>query len=199
MNTSSAKAEALTLVGDASLFTATSFCLLAVIAGPLALVIGPAVAWLLHQRRFNAATLLSEIVGLLLSLGVLGGGYLIVVTLLNTLWPESQQDFTAPLMVFIGLSSLFLMLIIGLDLDGLRDLLSARRQHLQLDYARLAATGVIVVFAIIIALGQWLYPETEIGDAGIFALGAALIGAATMLVMKPLNSFWEERSGSLNR
>lgn len=199
MNTSSAKTEALTLVGDASLFTAASFCLLAVIAGPLALVIGPAMAWLLHQRRFNVASLLSEIVGLLLSLGVIGGGYLIVVTLLNTLWPESKQDFTAPLIVFIGLSSLFLMLIIGLDVEGLRDLLSARRQHLQLDYARLIATGVIVVFAIIIALGQRFYPETEIGDAGVFALGAALIGAATMLVMKPLNSFWEERSGSFSK
>lgn len=195
MKATLAKVDTLALVGDACLFTAATFCLLVVVGGPLALIIGPAIAWFLHDRRINWAAAVSEVAGLVISVFVVGGVFVLAQWVSAALGPVGGWEFAVPVAFLATAGALFLALIVALDVDGLRDLLPAQRRHVRLDYARLVSTLVVVVFVAVVSLLQTLNPESEFGDAGVFALGAAAVGAVAMLAMKSIYTYWEKRSG----
>lgn len=196
MKTASAKMDTLALVGDACLFTAAAFGPLVLVGGAPALVIGPAAAWFLHDRRLNGAAVMSGVIGLLLGVVGVGGFFVLAPLVPAAIGPVGGWEFAVPVAFLATASALFLALIVALDIDGLRDLLPAHRKHVRLDYARLVATLVVAVFAAVVSLLQTLYPETEIGDAGVFALGAAAVGAVTMFAMQVIYAYWEKRNGS---
>lgn len=196
MKTSSATLDTLALIGDACLFTAAAFCPLALVGGPLALVIGPALAWLLHYRRIDRAAVISEIIGIVISIVVVGGLFILVQQVSSVVGPIGGWEFAVPVASLATAGVAFLALVVALDIDSLRDLLPARRQHPHLDYARLVSTLIVAVFVVVVSLIQAIYPETEVGDAGVFALGAATVGAVTMFAMKSLHAYWDKRSAS---
>lgn len=134
MKTSSAKVDTIALVGDACLFTAAAFCLLVLVGGPLALVIGPAAAWLLHDRRLDWAAVISEVMGIVIGLVVVGGFFVLVPLVSATIGPVGGQEFAVPAALLAIAGTAFLALIVVLDIDGIRDLLPARRKHIRLDY-----------------------------------------------------------------
>jgi hypothetical protein len=199
MRISSSDMDTIVLVGDACLFTAAAFCLLAVVGGPLALVIGPAAAWLLHDRRIDWAAAISEVVGIGIGIFVVGGFLLLVQLVTTAIGPIGGREFAGPVAFLATASAVFLALMLALVIESVRDLAPARRKHLRLDYARLLATLVVVVFVVVVSRLQWIKPESEIGDAGVFALGAAAVGAVTMLAMKTILAYREQRSGSAGK
>lgn len=194
MKTSSAPSDSLSLIGDAALFATATFCLLAVVGAPLALIIGPAIAWLLHERRFNWKVTLSEVAGIVVGLVIVGGSFSLLALLGNTLSTNGGSEYTVPIIFLLTASTLLFVLIVALDFDGLRDLNADRHVHLRLDYARFVATAIIVIFAIIITFIQLRQPATEIGDAGVFALANAAVGAVTMWAMMWIHTYWESRN-----
>lgn len=199
MKISSAKVDTFALVGDACLFTAAAFCPLALVGGPLAFVIGPAAAWLLHDRRIDRAAVISEVLGIVISVVVVGGLFVLAPLVSTAIGPIGGREFAVPAAFLAAAGTVFLALMVLLDIDAIRDLLPARRKHIRLDYLRLASTVVIAVFVVVVSLVQTIYPETEIGDAGVFALGAAAVGAVTMLAMQSIHAYWERRSGSASK
>src|SRR2546421_1510786 len=72
-DTTSAKGANAAIVGDACLFTAAAFCVLAVCGGPLALLAGPAAAWLLHDRRIDRTAVVGGVIGIATGLVSVGG------------------------------------------------------------------------------------------------------------------------------
>jgi hypothetical protein len=67
---------------------------------------------------------------------------------------------------------------------------------MRLDVARLISTAVIAVFMAAVSILQATNPASEIGDAGVFALGAAAVGAVTMTVADAIHTRSEKRSGA---
>ena len=199
MKISSAKVDTIVFVGDACLFTAAAFCPLVLVGGPLALVLGPAAAWLLHDRRLDWAAVIGGVIGIVISVVVVGGFFVLVPLVSAAIGPIGGREFAVPAAFLATAGIAFLALVVLLDIDGIRDLLPERRKHIRLDYARLVSTLVIAVFVVVVSLTQTNYPETEIGDAGVFALGAAAVGAVTMLAMKSIHAYWERRSGSASK
>ena len=195
-STSPEKHNAATMVGDACLFTAAAFCPLAVVGAPLALIIGPAAAWLLHNRRLNRAAVISGGVGLVIGIILVGGLLTTAPLLARAIEPPGASEFAVPVALLAAAGGVFLAVVVALDLQAIRDLLPARRQHARLDIARLVSTGVIALFVAIVSAIQLGNPATEIGEAGIFALGAAAVGAVTMAVANALHGRWEVRSAS---
>jgi len=195
-STSPEKHNAATMVGDACLFTAAAFCPLAVVGAPLALIIGPAAAWLLHNRRLNRAAVISGGVGLVIGIILVGGLLTTAPLLARAIEPPGASEFAVPVALLAAAGGVFLAVVVALDLQAIRDLLPARRQHARLDIARLVSTGVIALFVAIVSAIQLGNPATEIGEAGIFALGAAAVGAVTMAVANALHRRWEVRSAS---
>jgi len=172
------------LVGDACLFTGATFCVLAVAGGPLALLVGPALAWALHGRKLDGHAIISGLIGLVVALMAVGGVLAGIPALVRALAPAGigGSEYTGGLIALIAVSAVFASLLIALDVFALRDLVPARREHVRIDVARLVATAVIVVFGVVITVLQLRNPAMEIGDAGVFALAAAAVGAVTMAV-----------------
>jgi hypothetical protein len=193
-DSASAKANTAVVMSDACLFTAATFCLLAVIAGPLALIIGPAAAWLLHGRRLDRTSVVCGSIGLALSLLVVGGFFVLVPLILGGLGLMDEADFTVPVVLLGTAGAAFLALVVALDIDSIRDLTPARRQHTRLDIARLVSTVVVTLFGAVVGVAQTVYPASEIGDAGVFAIGAAAVGGVTMLAAKTVHARWEKRT-----
>jgi len=71
-----------------------------------------------------------------------------------------------------------------------------RRAHVRLDVARLVSTGVIALLVAVVSYLQVTRPEVGFGDAGVFALGAAAIGAVTMAVANAMHTRAERRGVS---
>ena len=190
-----AKGNSATIAGDACLFTAATFCLLAVAGGPLALIIGPAAAWLLHGRRLDRPAAVSGGFGLVAGVVAVGGFFVVLPLLARAVEPPGWSEFAIPVALLAVAGAVFLAVVVGLDVDGIRDLSPSRRHHVRLDIARLVSTLVVVVFAAVVTLVQLANPAGEIGEAGIFALGAAAVGAVTMLVADAIHARREKQSG----
>jgi hypothetical protein len=185
------------IVGDACLFTAAAFCVLTVF-GPLlalALLVGPVAAWLLHSRRIDRTTVVGGGIGIATGLATVGGMFFLLSLVVGGLGPVGGWEFTVPIAILAVVSTVFFALVIALDIDGVRDLLPARRTHTRLDLARLVSTAVIAVFVAVVSFVQATNPASKIGDAGVFALGAAAVGAVTMIVTHAIHARSEKRSG----
>src|SRR5512143_1418473 len=140
-STSPEKQNAATMVGDACLFTAAAFCPLAVVGGPLALIIGPAAAWLLHSRRLNRAAVISGGIGLVVGIILVGGLLMTAPLLARAIEPPGASEFAVPVALLAAVGAVFLAVVVALDIQAIRDLLPARRQHVRLDIARLVSTA----------------------------------------------------------
>ena len=185
-----------TIVGDACLFTAAAFCVLAVF-GPLlafALLVGPVTAWLLHDRRIDRTAVVAGAIGIAAGLVTVGGVLFLLPLVAGAIGPVGGWEFAMPVALLAIVSLAFLGLIIALDIDSVRDLMPARRTHTRLDVARLVSTAVIAVFLAVVSFVQATNPASEIGDAGVFALAAAAVGAVTMMVARAIHTRSEKRS-----
>jgi hypothetical protein len=196
-DTTSANGTSAAIVGDACLFTVAAFCVLAVF-GPLlalALLVGPAAAWLLHDRRIDRTAVVAGGIGIATGLVTVGGVFFLLSLVAGAIGPVGGWEFTVPVAILAIVSMVFLGLIIALDVDSVRDLMPARRTHTRLDVARLVSTAVIAVFLAVVSFVQATNPASEIGDAGVFALGAAAVGAVTMIVTCAIHTRSGKRSG----
>jgi len=191
-DSTSAKGDAAALIGDACLFTAAAFCVL-VLAPPAALVVGPVAAWLLHDRRIDRTTVVGGVVGILVGLVAVGGIFALLPLMVGAIGSVGGWQFTVPVAILAAVSAAFLALIIALDVDGVRDLMRAQRAHTRLDVARLLSTAVIAVFVAVVSFLQATRPGSEVGDAGVFALGAAAVGAITMAVTSAIHGRLDRR------
>ena len=195
-STSPEKQNVATMVGDACLFTAAAFCPLAIVGRPLALIIGPAVAWLLHNRRPDRPAMISGGIGLVIGIILVGGSLMTAPILVRAIEPPGVSEFAVPVAFLAAVGAVFLAVVVALDIQAIRDLLPARRQHVRFGVARLVSTGIIALFAAIVSAIQLANPASEVGEAGIFALGAGAVGAVTMAVANALHGRWKARSAS---
>jgi hypothetical protein len=185
------------IVGDACLFTAAAFCVLTVF-GPLlalALLVGPVAAWLLHNRRIDRIAVVGGGIGIATGLVTVGSMFFLLSLVAGALGPVGGWEFTVPVAILAIVSTVFFALVIALDIGSVRDLLPARRTHTRLDLARLVSTAVVAVFVAVVSFVQATNPASEIGDAGVFALGASTVGAVTMIVTHAIHARSEKRSG----
>lgn len=179
----SAKSGAIAIIGDACVFTAV-----AIVAGPLALVIGPSAAWLLHGRRMDRSAVMAGIIGMAIGFLVVGGFFFLLPIVLGAIRPVGSGEFTVPVALLAWTGVVFLAVLVALDVDAVRDLSSpARQNHTRLDIARLVATLILAGAAVVMSIVQLTHPATAIGDAGVFALGAGAVGAVAMSVANALN------------
>jgi hypothetical protein len=189
------KQESAALVGDACLFTAAAFCIL-IVAYPLALVTGLAAAWLLHNRRFDRAAVISGVISIVISAILVGGILLLLPLVVNASSTAGGSEFFLPIILLSALGTAFLFIVLMLDVEAWGDLRPGRRMHTRLDIARLASTLILLVFTLVVVLVQAFRPETEIGDAGVFLLAAAVVGAVTMLVALAIHARLEQRNAA---
>jgi hypothetical protein len=166
-----------TLIGDAALFTA-----LTVAIAPLTVVVGPAVAWLLHGRRIGRAAVIGWAIGVVVAVVGVTSLYWALVLTGAAIGLAGGSEFTGGIVLLVVATVVFFAVVIWLDADAIRDLAVARRLHARLDVARLVATAIAVLAAVAITLIQTYNPASGVGDAGPFALLAAAIGAVTVLV-----------------
>jgi hypothetical protein len=166
------------MVGDAAVFAAATIAL-----GPLALLVGPAAAWYLHGRRINRDAAISGLLGL--AAGVLSVGLLFVVLLAaGGVFGErsGETESLSGLMLLAVAGAVLFVVLLALAIDAVRDLSPARRLHVQLDIVRLIAASILVGGTAVVLTVQLSNPQSEVGDAGAFALLAAAVSAVTILV-----------------
>jgi RsiW-degrading membrane proteinase PrsW (M82 family) len=192
------KQNSAALVGDASLFTAAAFCIL-LVAFPLALVIGLAAAWLLHNRRIDRAAVISGVISMVISALLIGGFLLLLPLAVNASSSSGGSELFLPIILLSALGTAFLFIVLMLDVEALRDLRPGRRKHPRLDISRLASTLVLLVFTLVVILVQVFRPQTEMGEAGVFLLAAALVGAVTMLVAQAIRARLEQRCAAARK
>lgn len=169
------------LIADAGLFTAAAFVLL-IFAPPAALLAGPAAAWRLHGRRLDRPALVRGAIGLAVSVVTVLVTVLVGALLGRAIGPVGGSAFAAPIAVLGAIVVAMAAVVVALDVNAVRDLLPDRRRFWRLAAARLGATAIVVVFAVVVAVLQARRPASEIGDAGVFAVAAAAAGGLTMAV-----------------
>lgn len=184
----SARGTTAAMVGDAALLTAVT-----VIAGPLSLIIGPTAAWLLHGRRLSRAAAIGGAIGVVTGIAGVGGLFLVLLAIGSAIGPIGGSEFTYPIVLLSAAGAVFLVGLVALDIDAVRDLARTRRNHIRVDIARLVSTLVLALAVTAITVIQATNPATEIGDAGVFALAAGAVGAITMLVGGMIHARLESR------
>lgn len=173
----SAQGSAAELAGDACLLAAAAIPL-----GPLALLIGPVGAWLLHGRSLSKRVALGAAFGLVAGLVVVGALIAALAFALNAAGLGGDNQNTIPLILVGIVAAAFLAAVISLDIDAIRDLAPTRRAHARLDVVRLILTAVLLVGGVSIFLVQRANPGSEIADAVIFSLASGAVAAITTYV-----------------
>jgi hypothetical protein len=197
---SSAKRERFELAGDAAVVTAavlavlTSIVLL-VSAGvgdrevPVAIqlasalavllggIAGPVVAWLMHGRRITLPAVLGGIVGAAVS----GAAFAVFVAFSTALgWvlsPLTDAEWAGPLAGLVLVAVAFVVLVVWLLFDAVRDYARPRRRHRSLDILRILSTIVIATYSVVITVLAFAGPGGEIVEALAFMLIGAVNGA----------------------
>ena len=185
-----ARGSARVLVADACILTAAALCVL-VFVPPLALLVGPGAAWVLHERRLDRTAVIGIVVGIV----AVGACLVVAALVLDLIGPVGGSEFTVPAAALAVAGTAFLVLLVALDVAAVRDLMPARRVRTRLDIARLVSTSVIAVFVSVMSLLQVTRPNGGFGDAGVFALGAGAVGAVTMMVMSAVHARADRRGG----
>lgn len=161
------------LAADACLFSA-------VLAwAPIVVVLGPALAWWLHGRRLEKNSVTGMIVGTVLAAMIVIGIIMLMAYVAPLIVPASVNEFAVPITILSIVGAAFAAAVVGIDVIALRDLAPSRRSELRLDMARLAATGAVLVMAGAIFFVTRSNPSSQIGDAGVFSMAAAVYGAIT--------------------
>lgn len=185
---SHSRTETASLVGDACLLTAVTIPL-----GPLSLFIGPSAAWYLHGRKMDRSAVLAGLAGLVAGLVAVGGAGALVGLGLESIG-LGGDDYVVPLVIMGVVALVFFAALVALDVDAIRDLDPVRRIHARLDVVRLVVSVVLIVGTVAVIWAQLANPATETGDAGVFALVAAAIGAVTMWVANALHARLETKT-----
>src|SRR5512137_2481693 len=106
--------DSATIVGDACLFTAAAFCPLVIVGGPLALIIGPAAAWLLHNRRLGRTAVISGGIGLAIGIIVVGSFVMTAPLLMRAIEPPGVSEFAVPVALLTLVGAVFLAVVVAL-------------------------------------------------------------------------------------
>jgi len=143
-------------------------------------VVGPLIAWRLHGRGFGKA----DVPGLIVGFPV-GGALVMPLAMLGPLIDWFVGLFTpAKYAGAIGYLAFvvfaFLVVLVLVDIDALRDLSVTRRSHLPLDVGRLMATAAVVAFASVV-VAKMIAGEGAL-DAWVFLLLAGIQGAFVVVV-----------------
>jgi hypothetical protein len=182
------------LAGDGGLLTTAVF---AVVLGASLLwasgatigfavtALAPLLAWWLHGRRVDGTATLGAI------LGFIAGGVVVFAALALGL-PFGMSGTNIPGAVWVGVAvvaAAYLVAIVRLDVDALRDLSPQRRTHVWLDILRLLATVVYVAF--IVGAIVWTRGSPDVDRVRSLAdllapgaLGAAAVMGADLMVRR---------------
>lgn len=148
------------------------------VAGAIA---GPVIAWRLHERRIDGAAVLGGVIGY----GVAGPVFMLAAAFAGALgWllsPISKSEFAGPIALLIIVSAAYLGCIVWLVAEAVRDLASKERRHERIDWARLAAAAVLVLFAVGVTALALRPGEGEMFEAFIFAYVSGIGGAMALL------------------
>ncbi len=154
------------LAADGVLLTAGAMSLAAGLAGALAwlglggvfvvlatfaLAVGPLIAWLLHGHRADGRSTLAALLGYLIGLGIVLGGWWVVdvIDRYDTSLGLSRDAGGMVGPVVVGLLALLLVAAaVWLDGVALRDLRRVKRDHTWLDVVRLGATAAVLALLV---------------------------------------------------
>lgn len=143
-------------------------------------VAGVVVAWLLHGRRIDGPVVIGGLAG------AVAGGFAVpalaaVSYLLGLpLGLVTDSEFAGPLALLVLIAIAVAVLVAWLVADAVRDLAGARRAHVRLDVARIAAATALLVLVAVSVYLVFAQPAPEQGEAPIFALAAGLVGAGVV-------------------
>ncbi len=160
-------------VGDSGWYSwVSSLAMLGVV------LVCPYVVWRLHGRRDTRSSTVGASVGLLVGGGVLW--VLLMAVALFVLAVSWAAGVSEGLVALVLVGGLLTALVVGLDVDALRDLAGEHR-HVGTDVARLAAT----VAALATAAGALWYASVNVGQEPAvllaFGLAAGVVGAVAAL------------------
>ena len=187
------------LAGDGGLLTAAVFALVVWlpsllwesmgagigIAGIVGTALAPLLAWRLHVRHVDGTATLGAILGFI-------AGVVVLFVALALGLPFGLDGTNIPGVVAVGvavLAAAYLVAIVWLDVDALRDLSPQRRRHVWLDIFRLLATVVYVAFIVAVivrATGASNVDQVQVLVVlvGPGALGAAAVMGADLMVRR---------------
>jgi hypothetical protein len=149
-------------------------------------ILAPLLAWWLHGRRVDGTATAGAVAG------YLAGAVLVfaLVMLLAVIERAAAaiglfatvDDASATLesIAAIAVFAAYLVAVVWLAADGLRDLSPRRRTHVPLDVARLVASVVYAAFSVgVIVVGP---TDTLRGDVAVFLLAPGAMGAVVVIV-----------------
>jgi hypothetical protein len=190
------------LAGDGGLLTAGAVGILLglnaigvpmpAFVGVAALLLAPLLAWYLHGRRVDGMATLGAVLGFI-------AGIVAVFAALGVGALFGMSNTHIPAAVWVGLGivgAVFLVAIVWLDVDALRDLSSRRREHVWLDILRLLAT--VSYFAFVAGWTVWaagsLTPEVDRVPLLVVPIGPCVLGAAAGGIAELVVRRHEQRS-----
>lgn len=143
-------------------------------------ITGVILAWRLNGRRVDAAAVVGAALG-----NFIGASSIFVVAGISWLLGlplklVTDWEFAGPVATLALVSLGVSILILWLVADAIRDLSPGKREHVDLDKARIAAFSA---FAVLVAVSVYLViaqPGPEQGEAPIFAMAGGLIGAGAI-------------------
>jgi hypothetical protein len=155
------------------------------IAGIVGTALAPLLAWRLHVRHADGTATLGAILGFI-------AGVVVLFVALALGLPFGLDGTNIPGVVVVGvavLAAAYLVAIVWLDVDALRDLSPQRRTHVWLDILRLLATAVYVAFIVAVivrATGASNVDQVQVLVVlvGPGALGAAAVMGADLMVRR---------------
>jgi hypothetical protein len=160
--------------------------------GVAALLLAPLLAWYLHGRHVDGMATVGAILGF-----VAGVGALFAALAVGALLGMSNAHIPAAVWVALGIvGAVYLVAIVWLDIDALRDLSSKRREHAWLDILRLLTTVAYIAFVAgwaIWAVGS-LTPDVDRVPLLVFPVGPGILGAAAVAIAELAVRRHEQRS-----
>ena len=146
----------------------------------LGIVIGPILAWVLHNHRITGFSIIGGLIGYVAGGVVVGLATLAAMLLGIIVKLFTSNELLGPIIVLAILALIFLAAFIFLVIDAVRNLLAKKRDSVRLSVARLIAACIIIVFA----CGAFVYMLTieDAFDAEVFVfvLAFGLAGAVAV-------------------
>ncbi len=145
-------------------------------------VVGPVAAWLLHGRRIDVAAVVGVGFGL-----PAGAGVVVGLVLLGMLSGEATRlvansELLGPLAVLVLVGLGFVALMVWQNVDAVRDLSPSRSEHRRLDIVRIVCTILFVLFAATVVGINVANPNSEVGEAAIFAMAGSVVAGVVTAV-----------------
>lgn len=149
--------------------------------GIAGLIVGSVIAWKLHGRGFGSTSIGGIVIG---AVGGVIGVVIAAFAFTGIAMGVGAVTGTVPGLIaaVAVLAILFLIVVVRLDVDAVRDMNPERNEHRRLDVLRLASTGVLAVFTVGVIAAVSLQPTGEFGEAIPFViLAGAFAGLVTAI------------------